>query len=364
MTDHAEPDWTRLADYLAGDTPPDVTADVECWIAETPERDVLVRRLREVWARREETSPFRFDAATTETNVMSRVAPSDAVLARERFVSRNAGRALSLRRHIARLVFGGAVAAGLLVVSIVAGRRTPTTRTATPSAYATGHAQIARITLPDSTTVVLAPNSALTVAAGFRERRDVHLRGHAVFTVTHASGAPFTVHSGNVATRVLGTTFGVRHYVTDATVHVAVVTGKVQVSSATARAITLVAGMSALMCDSTTQTTTGDAESSIGWINGVLAFDRKPARDVLDAVGHWYGYEFKLADSTLALQPLSVRFDGDPAGVVLRSLSAILNASFTYNGRVVTVTPRRTGQTVPTRTRRDSLTHTSMEIGR
>ncbi|MFD1771325.1 FecR family protein [Sphingobacterium suaedae] len=67
-----------------------------------------------------------------------------------------------------------------------------------------------KITLPDSTVVVLHPKSSLSVVSGFNEKdRSVLLVGGAFFDVKRNPAKPFIVKSSNFTTTVLGTKFAV-----------------------------------------------------------------------------------------------------------------------------------------------------------
>lgn len=64
------------------------------------------------------------------------------------------------------------------------------------------------LTLEDSTRVELAPLSTLTYAVPFRkDRRDLTLKGQAVFYVSKDPSKPFTVYAGRLATTAIGTVF-------------------------------------------------------------------------------------------------------------------------------------------------------------
>ena len=64
--------------------------------------------------------------------------------------------------------------------------------------------------LPDGSKVKLASHSTISFNAPFSgNSRDIFLKGKATFTVAKDKTKPFTVHSGDLATTVLGTVFSV-----------------------------------------------------------------------------------------------------------------------------------------------------------
>lgn len=87
-----------------------------------------------------------------------------------------------------------------------------------------------RLILEDGSTVLLDTASTLRISDDFGQgKRKVFLEGSAVFEVAKDPQRPFLVHTGELVTKVLGTSFLIRAYNGDADVHVAVKTGKVTV---------------------------------------------------------------------------------------------------------------------------------------
>jgi transmembrane sensor len=86
--------------------------------------------------------------------------------------------------------------------------------------------------LPDSSQVTLNSNSTLRYQAAFAaDERLVELTGEGFFEVKRNPAQPFVVQSGDAQTKVLGTSFNIRALANEPEVQVAVVTGKVGLSS-------------------------------------------------------------------------------------------------------------------------------------
>lgn len=86
------------------------------------------------------------------------------------------------------------------------------------------------IILSDETSIVLQPQSALQYPKTFDANiREVYLTGEAFFEVKKDPNRPFLVHTHEIVTRVLGTSFTVRGYTNEKNVLVQVKTGKVSV---------------------------------------------------------------------------------------------------------------------------------------
>jgi ferric-dicitrate binding protein FerR (iron transport regulator) len=92
---------------------------------------------------------------------------------------------------------------------------------------------IRKIILSDSSMVWISPKSTLTHLKVFdKQKREVTLKGEAFFEVTKDHKRPFSIYTGNIITKVWGTSFRIRSYTEDKTTKVDVVTGKVSVSVA------------------------------------------------------------------------------------------------------------------------------------
>lgn len=90
-----------------------------------------------------------------------------------------------------------------------------------------------KLLLPDSSVVYLNALSKLSFPRHFEKdkNREIHLEGEAFFEVKSDASRPFIVHSGNLQTRVLGTSFNIDAYPGSQHLSVSVRTGKVGVSS-------------------------------------------------------------------------------------------------------------------------------------
>lgn len=86
------------------------------------------------------------------------------------------------------------------------------------------------IILGDGSSILLQPNAILEYPKMFAaDIREVSLKGEAFFQVTRDPDKPFLVQSGEVTTRVLGTSFSVRNVEGENSVLIQVRTGKVSV---------------------------------------------------------------------------------------------------------------------------------------
>lgn len=84
--------------------------------------------------------------------------------------------------------------------------------------------------LPDGTKVWLNPNASLSFPAKFGKLREVTMQGEAFFDVTKDHKHPFQITTGQVLTKVWGTSFRIRSIPGENNTKVTVLTGKVSVS--------------------------------------------------------------------------------------------------------------------------------------
>ena len=89
-----------------------------------------------------------------------------------------------------------------------------------------------KILLKDGSMVILKPQSSIIYGKDFNlKKREVFLIGQAFFKVNRNVSKPFIVHSGDLNTEVLGTSFWVRSNARNNQIEVSVTSGKVSVYS-------------------------------------------------------------------------------------------------------------------------------------
>lgn len=153
--------------------------------------------------------------------------------------------------------------------------------------------------LSDGTKVFLNSESELRYPVRFIEgNREVDLRGEAFFEVTSDSLRPFIVKTGELQTRVLGTSFNVLAYTDEPAIQTTLFTGRVEVSVAnTMLKEILVPGMQASWKvgsgDISVKNVNMDIQSL--WRDGVIMLDDDELESVMRMLSRWYNvtYEWK-----------------------------------------------------------------------
>lgn len=147
--------------------------------------------------------------------------------------------------------------------------------------------------LPDGTKVWLNAGSKISYSQTFGYTvRLVRLEGEGYFEVAHNELLPFSVESGNVRVKVLGTKFNVRDYPSDAEASVSLAEGRVSMCS-TRKATTervLTPGQRATVNKESGRIRVDDYEvaNAIQWTNGILVFDGESLRDIVNDLERCY----------------------------------------------------------------------------
>lgn len=196
----------------------------------------------------------------------------------------------------------------------------------------------ARHVLPDSTIVYLGAGSRLTYAATYPQTgRDITLTGEAFFDVVRDDRHPFSIRSGALITRVLGTSFRITAY-DDGQQEVAVATGSVSISAVREEKPTelaqLTAGRKITYQPGTGKAIPGiaDVSSIEQWKAGDLVFADRTMGDVVIALERRYGVTFRFEKAATALRIVSGTFSAtDSLTSVLDMLGFVGKFSYRFS---------------------------------
>jgi ferric-dicitrate binding protein FerR (iron transport regulator) len=160
----------------------------------------------------------------------------------------------------------------------------------------------------------------------------VHLDGEGLFTVVHQNHTPFTVTAGSSTTRVLGTTFAVRHYATDTTTRIAVRDGKVAVDS------TIISAAQQLTMSSSGGGRLQAADPTVfAFATGKLVLERMFLKAAVPELDRWYNADIRFADSTIGHSQIEGSFLGGSPADLREQLSWSLGFRVVRDGRVLTI---------------------------
>lgn len=213
---------------------------------------------------------------------------------------------------------------------------------AQPPAALEAGGQARQVALADGSTAVLAPQSRLSPASRWNNRRYVLERGEAFFLVRKADGRRFQVVVGATEVEVLGTRFDARTS-PSGQVRVAVEEGRVAVYQGKARQqiARLGAGDYVLVENGRAQAGRLPAPTeAAAWRAGRLAYADAPLGDVVaDLVARGHG-GLRVTPRAAALR-VTASFQLDQADRFIASLPEILPVSVTTSGdrRTIDVRP-------------------------
>lgn len=169
-------------------------------------------------------------------------------------------------------------------------------------------------TLPDSSSVTLAPGSTLRLQK-HKDKRLVQMTGKVYFNARHDDRAPFRVDAGSGFVKVLGTRFQVD---SRDPISVSVVSGKVLFSAIRSgeEALILTKGQSAVLDPAASKPVeiTPKHPNPAAWATGEFIYDNTPLPEVLSELSEYY-------DVTL------VAFDAGHSSGESRSLSGEFSTS-------------------------------------
>lgn len=207
-----------------------------------------------------------------------------------------------------------------------------------------------RLPLPDGSVVTLQPGSVLAYYPPFAHgRRDVSLRGTALFAVAKDAAHPFTVLANGFTTTALGTKFRVQA-IDSQQVNVRLLEGKVVVRATPASHLTmreqfLKPGQELTVNTRTRQVRlhafgppTAPTRPLAVEVPTGLSFEKEALAEVLTQVGR--RYHMRMAYDSAAVRGLSFSGDfeaTDPLPVVLRAVCAANNLTFTQSPSRVTI---------------------------
>lgn len=193
-----------------------------------------------------------------------------------------------------RILYSAAAAVIAMIVfltgSYVATKRTDSMLAHTMTSIEVPAGSRMDITLPDGTQVKLNSGTTLTYPMKFSDRkRNVELRGEALFNVTHNPDQPFVVSTYASDIEVLGTKFNVNAYPEKKSFHVALIEGKVKVNSKSGQVAYLYPGETVTLSDNVLAKNTVSQEGELLWTNGKLNIAGLGFSDIISEIERSFG---------------------------------------------------------------------------
>lgn len=326
-----------LERYWCGEASASEIAEVDTWFARNPSEREWYEQLRKGLRSRDRNIPLH-DSERARIQAILSVTNSQQTQRIQQVNSAKQERISFSKPSYGRWY---SIAAACAIVALVIGWSansllTNSALSTYESTYSTANGERAKIRLSDGSQVLLNVGSRLTVSANYANgNRTVELDGEALFMVEHDDQHPFVVIAGPSVTKVLGTSFIVRHYSNDSTAQITVRDGKVAVADAIVTAAERVEVSANGVGD-----VHGFKGNPFSFEYGVLSISHTSLREAIAELNRWYDADIRLADESLGSAIIGGQF---PAGSLLElteQLSAGLDVLIERDGRILTLKRR------------------------
>jgi transmembrane sensor len=205
--------------------------------------------------------------------------------------------------------------------------------------------QRSAITLPDGSVVHLGALSSISYPKLFGTAdRAVILTGEAFFEVKPDKLHPFTIRTGKVQTRVLGTSFKIDAF---KRIIVSVATGRVEVNKLNAAGLkerslaVLIPGQKVSYDKQNDRAELGssDIEEINAWTKGSVTFTNTPLEEIAETLERWYNIDISFANESLRKTRLSLIVKATvPIQHSLDIICSTAHLKYNIKGNKITVT--------------------------
>lgn len=194
-----------------------------------------------------------------------------------------------------------------------------------------------KIVLSDGTNITLASGSEIVYPIG-GDKRDVKLKGEALFDVTHDDKRPFTVECANgCKVTVLGTRFNVSAH-KGKPVTVTVESGKVGVTYLHSTTYLNSGEQVSFGNGADGSVSQVDARIFTSWASGIYEFNDVPMQVITRQLSLWYGVEFEYASPRMKGRKFTgALLRDEKLGYTLSLLKEVSNLKFSMNDNKIVI---------------------------
>ena len=197
------------------------------------------------------------------------------------------------------------------------------------------------VTLSDGTVVKLNAGSSIRYVQNFvGETREIFLEGEAFFEVAHDTLKPFIVHTQDIATKALGTSFNIKANNSEK-ISISLITGKVEVKSQDVKefldylspgeqVVTLPKGNS-------WEKESFEEDIVLAWLNQTIIFDDTPLPEAIKMLENWFGVQITLLNYTEQNLTLSGKYKGETLKNILDGLSYTARFNYEITGKQIKI---------------------------
>ncbi|MBL3655351.1 FecR family protein [Fulvivirga sediminis] len=326
-----------ISKYFAGEASIHEIRQLISWINESGENRKLYHQLKYLWEETEITSVSEdgdrlFSKITDKLEERESEKPKVVPIYRYK------------RRNHNRTWYVAAAVSMLIAVSLflILDKKETRLKEECYERYTTKSGQKSKIQLPDGSVVWLNSDSELQYLNNFQKNREVTLSGEAFFEVTEDKKHPFKVKTSALTTEVLGTSFNIKSFPKEATVEVALVTGRVKIIEATEnKDYVLTPGFQLTLnkTDKAILKTSFNQQQIMSWKEGVIYFKDDNLEAVIKTLERWYGVNIHVSGRIPDDFKVSGHYDGnDYLSNIFNSIKYSKDFEYKINGKHVDIT--------------------------
>lgn len=299
------------------------------------------------WKNWIKSNPDKSQAVTTARELVQQLKFKDDILSTHEVdhlltdiisekTSARAGKVVTLQRQT--YMRWGKIAASFLLIlssSIYLYRYVSAPKEVAITKVQTLKGQRRRISLPDGSVAFLNASSTLTYPESFSDTlRSIALTGEAFFEVVKNPSKPFVVKTKDFQTVVLGTSFNVRSFDTEASTAVSLVEGKVRVTKEYAgrdpQAHILIPGERLVYhpADHSFEKVNFDIADITGWKDGVLVFSDTDFPATVERLEQWYGVDITIQHPPSKEWHVNGHFENESLSEVLASIQFVYDIEY------------------------------------
>lgn len=299
-----------LAKKLSGVATTTELAELDQWGALTDENRAAISKTEALWGEADHifSNGPRFDKAAAWQKISEKTSLSKA----DEVLEKKKGRRLWLPTSLAAAAI---VIIGLFIFRLAA-------VDTTEIIAASGNK---KITLPDNSVVELFKGSSIAYGKYFgNKNRNVTLSGNAFFDVARDEQLPFVIDARDAEVMVLGTSFYVE---SGTTPYVAVVTGKVSMTSGTAKQqLILTPGETGILTNGSMIEEQGSVADLMYWKTGEVSFKDVTLSRVIERLDKIFSEDIRLSGNVneqTAQQKINISFKQQSIEAMLQELCLV-----------------------------------------
>lgn len=339
-----------IGKYLSGELSAREEGELMAWVEASAQNREVFEEMVQLWSLTEtSTEPeFPVNLSKAWAALDSRIELGEDTLVAEPMVS-TAKPALQVltQPKVRSLNWAWSAAAAVAVLVVAAWWVFMRDTTPETLAFSTPDNESRSISLPDQSQIVLNENSTLSYTFD-GDTRKVVLSGEAFFDVEKDAKHPFVIETGEVQTRVVGTSFNIRAYPDEEKVKVSVKTGRVEVRKVektpqkeTPVLVLLPGNTGVYANESATLEKAQDVatEDVDSWQQGTVAFPNGTSlSEVIPAVEKLYNIKIKADETILNTTIFGARFSRDMSVQdALNLITVPIDSKFTIEGDVFVI---------------------------